>query len=67
MHGQISKIQHSKNAIFDGIPTVYPAVQYNSLVVDEQSLSQELEVIATNEKHEVMGLAVKGKPFIGVQ
>lgn len=67
IHGQISKIQHAGNPIFEGIPSIFSAVQFNSLVADPNSLPEELEVIATSDKGEVMGLAAKGKPLWGVQ
>ncbi|GAA6005321.1 hypothetical protein JCM11491_002657 [Sporobolomyces phaffii] len=67
IHGQVSKIRHFGNPLFRGIPSEFAAVQFNSLVADPESLSDELEVIATSEKGEVMGLAAKGRPLWGVQ
>ncbi|GAA5934088.1 4-amino-4-deoxychorismate synthase [Sporobolomyces koalae] len=68
VHGQVSHISHSNNPLFDEIPQTFDAVQYNSLVIDPDSVpSAELEVIATNEAREIMALAVKGKPMWGVQ
>ncbi|GAA5977392.1 hypothetical protein JCM5350_002450 [Sporobolomyces pararoseus] len=67
IHGQISKIHHAQNPLFQGIPQVFSAVQFNSLVADRSSIPQELEIIATSDKGEVMGLAAKGKPLWGVQ
>lgn len=42
-------------------------MQFNSLVADRSSIPQELEIIATSDKGEVMGLAAKGRPLWGVQ
>ncbi|GAA5950481.1 hypothetical protein JCM3765_004562 [Sporobolomyces pararoseus] len=67
IHGQISKIHHAQNPLFEGVPQIFSAVQFNSLVADRNSIPQELEVIATSHKGEVMGLAAKGKPLWGVQ
>ncbi|GAA6061537.1 hypothetical protein JCM10212_002744 [Sporobolomyces blumeae] len=71
VHGQISQIHQTtaSSPLFDGVPSVFSAVQYNSLVVDEASLAPEsgLRVIARSERGEVMALEAVGKPLWGVQ
>ncbi|GAA5857734.1 hypothetical protein JCM9279_006038 [Rhodotorula babjevae] len=75
-HGQISSVRHAcasctSPSLFTGLPTSFDAVQYNSLVVDPQSLPDELEVIArtaaADGTEEVMALRHRDKPLWGVQ
>ncbi|BGP21010.1 hypothetical protein JCM10213_003226 [Rhodosporidiobolus nylandii] len=86
-HGQISAIRlagpppasstassshtNRPTTIFDGLPSPFSAVQYNSLVVDPTSLPDELEVLAWTEgkngSDEVMALRHREKPLWGVQ
>ncbi|GAA5851960.1 hypothetical protein JCM8547_000110 [Rhodosporidiobolus lusitaniae] len=57
--------------LFNGVPSPFSAVQYNSLVVDPASLPNELEVLAwtagADGKDEVMALRHRKRPLWGVQ
>lgn len=59
--------------LFEGVPDEFDAVQYNSLVVDADSLPRDLEVTAwTNSavagrEPEVMALQHLLRPLYGVQ
>src|SRR4051812_18269169 len=44
MHGKTSEICHDANTIFEGIPYRFTATRYHSLVVDRDSIPDELEV-----------------------
>jgi len=46
MHGKTSKIHHNKNYIFQNLPTPYTATRYHSLVIEEKTIPDCLEVIA---------------------
>ena len=72
MHGKLSDIYHSGEGLFEGIEDGFTATRYHSLIVDRDSMPDELEVTAwskneTGENHEVMGLKHKTKPIVGVQ
>lgn len=72
MHGKLSAIYHNGCGIFAGLPSPYQATRYHSLVVDDSSLPDCLEVTAwtqtaSGERDEIMGLRHKTLPIEGVQ
>ncbi len=71
MHGKTSAVTHDGKTIFHGLPTPMTATRYHSLIVEERTLPDELEVSAwTTEKdgtRTIMGLRHKKFPVEGVQ
>jgi anthranilate synthase component 2 len=67
MHGKTVKITHRGTDIFQGIPTPYTAIRYNSLTIDPSSLPDSLEVTATADDGDIMGVRHKALPVFGVQ
>lgn len=67
MHGKASQITHSGKGVFEGLPSPLSAIRYHSLVVDKNSLPHELEITATSEDDEIMGLRHKHFHVEGVQ
>lgn len=71
MHGKTSAIQHSQTGVFRGLTTPFTATRYHSLVVDQTSLPDCLEVTAWTENDgqvdEIMGLRHREYPIEGVQ
>ena len=67
MHGKTSAIQHDGKTIFKSVPSPMTATRYHSLIVEEKSLPQELEVSARSEDGTIMGLRHKNLPIEGVQ
>ncbi len=67
LHGKTSRIYHDGRGIFRGLPQGFPAARYHSLLVDEPSLPDELEVSARTETGEIMGLRHRHFPIEGVQ
>jgi anthranilate synthase component 2 len=67
MHGKTSAIQHDGKTIFQSVPSPMTATRYHSLIVEEKSLPQELEVSARSEDGTIMGLRHKSLPIEGVQ
>ncbi|MDD5108005.1 MAG: aminodeoxychorismate/anthranilate synthase component II [Candidatus Omnitrophica bacterium] len=67
MHGKTSKIYHNKKDIFKNIPNPFLATRYHSLLVDQKSLPECLEIIASTKENEIMGLKHKAYPLWGVQ
>jgi len=72
MHGKTSPIRHRGAGVFAGLPDGYEATRYHSLVVEQPSLPDCLEVTAWTEREdggveEIMGLRHRGHPVQGVQ
>ncbi|CAA0120610.1 Anthranilate synthase component 2 [BD1-7 clade bacterium] len=72
MHGKTSPIYHTGVGIFEGLPNPYQATRYHSLVIDQATLPDCLEVTAwtqtiDGERDEIMGVRHKTLPIEGVQ
>lgn len=72
MHGKTSPIHHKHGGVFKGLPEVFEATRYHSLVVDRASLPDCLEVTAWTQHpdgsfDEIMGLRHKTMAIEGVQ
>jgi anthranilate synthase/aminodeoxychorismate synthase-like glutamine amidotransferase len=72
MHGKTSSIEHDGKSVFRGIPSPMIATRYHSLIVEEKSLPDELQISATCQDRDgtrvIMGLrhskfAVEGVQF----
>jgi anthranilate synthase/aminodeoxychorismate synthase-like glutamine amidotransferase len=67
MHGKVSPVTHNGEGIFAGLPSPFTATRYHSLIVEEDSLPNVLEVTARTAEGEIMGLRHKQHPVYGVQ
>jgi len=68
MHGKTSRIKHKSRGVFKGLRNPFTATRYHSLVVEKKSLPRDLEITATSEDGEIMGLRHKTIPALeGVQ
>ena len=72
MHGKTSPIHHAGQGVFRGLPDPFEATRYHSLVVEQSSLPECLEVTAWTEHvdgslDEIMGLRHRSLPIEGVQ
>lgn len=67
MHGKTSQIHHSGKGLFKGLPSPYAATRYHSLLVEAQSLPDCLEITATTDEGEIMGMQHRELPIHGVQ
>ncbi len=67
MHGKTSKIYHNEKGLFEGIPNPFEAVRYHSLVIDEKTLPEDIEITARTDDNEIMGIEHKKYPIWGVQ
>ena len=66
VHGKISRISHDDHGVFAGLPNPLRVGRYHSLVVDIEAATG-LEATAYTDEGEVMGLAHRWNPVVGVQ
>jgi anthranilate synthase/aminodeoxychorismate synthase-like glutamine amidotransferase len=67
MHGRASEVWHDGHGIFADLPNPFSAGRYHSLVVEEQSLPEELAVSARTANGVVMAIEHRRRPVFGVQ
>jgi anthranilate synthase component II len=67
MHGKTSRIAHDGQGVFAGLPQDFTVVRYHSLVIERETLPADLEVSATSDDGEVMGVRHRRLPIEGVQ
>jgi anthranilate synthase/aminodeoxychorismate synthase-like glutamine amidotransferase len=67
MHGKVSRVTHTEQSVFRGLPSPFTATRYHSLVVDREHLPPDLEVTAWTDDGTVMGLRHRAYPLAGVQ
>ncbi len=67
MHGKTSEIYHDGEGIFAGIENPFIATRYHSLIVERESLPDELTVRAWTEDGVIMGMDCREKLLYGVQ
>jgi len=67
MHGKTSMISHDGKGVFAGLPNPFEAMRYHSLVVNEATLPDCLQITAKSEQGELMGLRHRELPIEGVQ
>jgi len=68
MHGKLSPVTHDGRGVFAGLPSPFAVTRYHSLAIERESVPDELEVTATADDGEIMGvrhrhLAVQGVQF----
>ena len=67
VHGRSSAIHHDGRGVFQGLPEAFEAARYHSLVVEESSLPEELEVSARTADGQVMAVRHRARPLVGLQ
>lgn len=72
MHGRLSDMYHSNTGIFSDLPSPFTATRYHSLVIDQATLPECLEVTCWTQEadgsiEEIMGVKHKTLPVEGVQ
>jgi len=67
MHGKTSSITHEEQGVFKGLPSPFTATRYHSLIVDQASLPDCLDITAFSDDGLIMGLQHKDHPIYGVQ
>jgi len=67
MHGKTSEITADGRGVFRGLPQRLTVIRYHSLAIERASLPPVLEVSATADDGEIMGVRHRELPIEGVQ
>ena len=72
MHGKASRISTDQQGVYAGLPQAFDVIRYHSLAIERESRPEVLDVSATSEDGEIMGvrhreLAATATPLEGVQ
>lgn len=67
MHGKASQIHHTNQGVFQNLPSPFSAIRYHSLLIERDTVPEDLEVTAETEEGEIMGIRHKVFPVEGVQ
>ena len=67
MHGKLSPVEHRGEGVFEGLPSPFQATRYHSLAIERDSLPAALEVTATADDGEIMGVRHRTHAVEGVQ
>jgi anthranilate synthase component 2 len=67
VHGKLSDVLHEKRGLFAGCPTPMQTARYHSLVVDRESMPDDLRIDAETDDGVVMAIAHRDRPIYGIQ
>lgn len=67
MHGKTSVITTDTRGVFSDLPEQFTVIRYHSLAIERASLPVDLEVTATSEDGEIMGVRHRTLAIEGVQ
>lgn len=67
VHGKFGEVKHTAQGVFKNLPSPFKATRYHSLIVERQSLPNDLAITAELEDGTIMGLRHKNLPIEGVQ
>ena len=67
MHGKTSLVKHDGRSVFAGLEQDFVATRYHSLIIERESLPEELEISAWTDDGVIMGVRHRSLPVEGVQ
>jgi anthranilate synthase/aminodeoxychorismate synthase-like glutamine amidotransferase len=67
MHGKTCKVSHCGSGIFSGLRNPLTATRYHSLIVDSETLPEDLEITARSDDGIIMALSHREYDVHGVQ
>ena len=67
MHGKTSMAKHDGKTLFDGLSQPFEVGRYHSLCAKSETLPDVLELSASTERGEIMGVRHRSLPLEGVQ
>lgn len=66
-HGKQSRIIHNQDGIFSGIDSPINVARYHSLAIIEDTIPEQLKVIARTDEGEIMAVRHQSYPVVGLQ
>ncbi len=67
MHGKMSAVTHDGRGVFAGLPSPFAVTRYHSLAIEKSTSPSCLEITATAEDGEIMGVRHREFAVEGVQ
>ena len=67
MHGKLSNIYHDNSLMFKDIPQNFLATRYHSLIVEESSLPDNININATAKDKYIMSISIPTSKAYGLQ
>jgi anthranilate synthase component 2 len=67
MHGKVSPVTHDGKGVFANVPSPFTATRYHSLAIERATMPSCLEITATADDGEIMGVRHRDWPVEGVQ
>jgi anthranilate synthase component 2 len=67
VHGRVSLIEHVGDGLFQNLPNPLPVARYHSLVIDTESLPEDLVVTSRTIDGIIMSVSHRHRPVWGVQ
>ncbi|NJN24275.1 MAG: aminodeoxychorismate/anthranilate synthase component II [Acaryochloridaceae cyanobacterium RL_2_7] len=68
MHGKTSPIEHTSTGVFQDLSNPFTATRYHSLVIEQNSCPDVLEITAWTDDKTIMGVRHRNYPWVqGVQ
>jgi anthranilate synthase component 2 len=67
MHGKLSPVTHDDRGVFAGLPSPFSVTRYHSLAIERDGVPEALEVTATADDGEIMGVRHRRFAVEGVQ
>lgn len=67
VHGKTSQIFHNEEDIFQGVKNPLSAARYHSLLCNDQTVPDCMDIIAKTSEGLIMGIKHQDKPIIGLQ
>lgn len=67
LHGKVSKVSHDEKSIFKNVPQNFTATRYHSLILDAETIPDELQVTAHSDDGVIQGIRHKEYPIEGIQ
>ena len=67
MHGKTSEIMHDGKSVFRDVEQEFTATRYHSLVLDVESIHDDMEITAKTADEVVMGIRHRKFPLEGIQ